>query len=86
MKDNPFNDVKEGALERLGWVREQLKENWKNVKPFNKEKIPNSDMLYIYENMSPEDEQYIRMTYGDEAVALKFSEIEKIRRRKDART
>ena len=84
MKDNPFDDVKEGALERLGWVREQLKENWKNVKPFNKEKIPDDFMLNVYDNMSAEDEQYIRETYGDEAVELQFSEMEKLRRRKNA--
>ena len=77
-----MDSVKEGILERLQLMRKKLNTEYKGVKPFNKEPVPDDVMLYIYENMAPQDLEYLRQTYGDEAVNLRLAEMEQLKRRR----
>ena len=81
-KDNPFDDVKGGIVERMGWARDKFRGDFKGVKPFNKDPIPDDFLIKYYENMSVQDEQYIRQTYGDEAVAQRYYDVEQLKLRR----
>lgn len=82
MKDNPMDSIKEGVVERLGWARERFSKEWKGVKPFNKPQLSNEELLYIYENMSPEDEAFIKGKYGEDIVNRRFMEMQRIKMRR----
>jgi len=82
MKENPLDKTKEGIVERMGWAREKFRKDFKGVKPFNKDPIPDDFLIKYYDNMSLEDEGYIRQTYGDEAVQQRFYDVEQLKLRR----
>ncbi len=82
MKENPIDNVKSGIVERMGWAREKLNKDWKGVKPFNRTPAPDDEVLRIYENMAPEDLNYLISTYGQDAVNQRFYEVEQMKQRR----
>ena len=82
MKENIMDRVVEGVKERKNMAVSQLQKQYKNTNKFRQEPVSNDQILWIMDNMSPEDMQYAVSQYGEEQVNQRLYEIEQIRRKR----
>ena len=82
VKDSRQDIIVDRLLDRFGKVKEEIVRQSKGVKPFRREAGSNDELIYIYDNASLEDMQYVIDTYGREAVNQRLFEVNQLRRRK----
>jgi len=63
-------------------VRAELVKEYRGKKPFRMEPVDNDTLLYIHDNMTPEDMNYAVSTYGEESVNDWLFEMDKLKRRR----
>jgi len=54
--------------QRAGTVKDKLSKQYKNVRPFRMEPVPDETHINIYDNMTSQDLEYAVQTYGEESV------------------
>jgi len=69
--------------ERLTDAGNIIKEQYKNVRPFRQEPMPERDSLYYYLNMTPEQRQMGEQSFG-EAYTAYTQKMEQLRRKYNA--
>jgi len=69
-------------LERRDRVKAKLQERYKGTKPFRTDPISMDEQLWAYNQLSPEDMQYLISNHGNDTVneMIKDMETEKQRR------
>ena len=69
--------------ERRKLVQEEVTEQYRGKKPFRMEPVDNDTLLYIHDNMTPEDMDYAIATYGEESVNDWLYEMNKLKTRRN---
>lgn len=82
MKENYGDKVLDGVVKRVEQVTNRLTSDFKGMKPFDKEQIPNEDLMYAYDHLGMEDMDYLIQQHGRDAVNQIISEMETKRRKK----
>ncbi len=67
-KENILDGVKEGIIERIGWLKEELGTQYKGIKPFNKEAPDIREVYMSYKSITPEYLNGFVQKYGRESV------------------
>lgn len=76
MKDNIYDEVLARTLQRVDKAATKVAEQFKNVKPFDKEQIPKRELVGAYRGLSvPEMHQLIEK-YGADVVDEFIYEME----------
>ena len=79
-EDSIYDLTVEILLERQRGMREELKKRFKRTKPFRMEPVSREETLYQANEMTPEIEQMLRETMGDEPVDIYRNKINKLAR------
>ncbi len=82
MKENIFDGVVEKTLSRIESVSGRISDNFKGMKPFNKEPIKNRDLLNAYNSLTPQEMQTLVQTYGTDMVNDFIREMENLKMRR----
>jgi len=82
MKENPYDRIAEKLESRMERLDTKIGSHFKDMKPFDKEPVSNDELLYIYENMTPEDMNYLLQTHSRDDINQKLYEMEKIKKRR----
>ena len=82
MEENLYDLVVDELVERQGLVKAELASRFKKTKPFRMEPISNDEMLYQYNQLTPEKMNELVNTHGAEAVMEMISKMEKLKGRK----
>ena len=78
--DNMYDKVVDELHTRRKAVQLELSKQYKKQKPFRMEEVSKDNLMWIYENMKPEDVQYSVETYGEENVNQFIMDCETLRR------
>lgn len=84
MEKNIYDLVVDELHETRKIVQTELREQFGRANPFRMVPVKEEDVLWIYENMAPEDMNYALETYGEEAVKWAY-EMEQLRGKQNAR-
>ena len=79
MKDSRQDIIVDMLLDRFGKVKQEIARQSKGVKPCRREAGSNDELIYIYDNASLEDMQYVIDTYGPDAVNQRLFEVNQLR-------
>ena len=83
MQPNLYDSVLEQTLARIQKATDRIGQDFKNVKPFDKEPISKDELLYYFKDLSLEDMNYLVQTHGREAMNEFISEMEEYKRRRE---
>jgi len=78
--ENIYDKVVDELHTRKKTVQLELSKQYKKQKPFRMEEVSKDNLMWIYENMKPEDVQYSVETYGEENVNQFIMDCETLRR------
>jgi len=79
---NIADKVVDGVIERHGKVRARLVEQYKKTKPFRQEPIDPVEMLYHYNQLTPENINELIQVYGRESVNSLIMNMENLKARR----
>ena len=69
-------------LERQQLTKLELRERFKRTKPFRMEEVPQAEMLYEYNTMTPEKFNALLNTYGEDAMGDFVYNMEMLKKKK----
>tara|TARA_Y100000310_G_scaffold199556_1_gene199532 strand:- start:1324 stop:1584 length:261 start_codon:yes stop_codon:yes gene_type:complete len=84
VKKNIYDSVVDRVVKRVEMVSDKIGENFKGVKPFQKEPLSPADQLYTFNQITPEIETMMRQEMGDETVDDYFAKMNQLRRKFNA--
>jgi hypothetical protein len=76
MKPNIYDLVLDKTVKRVDDVSTKIATQFKNIKPFNKEPIPKSEMLNAYRGLTMDDMVYLIQKHGRDKVNDLIYELE----------
>jgi len=76
MKRNLMDGVMDATLKMMKGYEAFLDKEFKNVKPFNKERMTKREQMDKYRQFTPETEQMMRQTMGNQVVDAYKSRME----------
>jgi len=82
LKESLYDLVVDEILERQRLVKSELAERFKKTKPFRMEEVPQAEMLYEYNTMTPEKLNSLLQTYDREDVNQYIMEMEQLKRKR----
>lgn len=83
MATEVFTDkVVDGLHKRLDGVRAKLQERYKKTKPFRMEEMSDDEMLYYYEQMTPQGMANLIKQEGRETINSWIMEMEMLKQRR----
>ena len=69
-KENIYDEVMKGVLDRIEGVSDLIAKDFKNTKPFDKEEIPRSKLADAYMSLTRLEEQELIRKHGQKAIDL----------------
>jgi hypothetical protein len=81
VKDNIYDGVLKEILNMAGGVSAYLNKQYSNTRPFNSVKMTPKQQLDEYANFTPDVEQQMRQSVGNEAVDKYILAMTKLQRR-----
>jgi len=67
---------------RTATVRERLRKQYKSERPLRMEKISNDEMLYYYNQITPDQMTYLVQKHGNETMNTFIFEMETLKNRR----
>ena len=83
VRPNIADKVVDGVLERHKKVRARLVEQYKKTNPFRQEPIDEAEMLYYYNQLTPDKMNELIQTYGRESVNSLIMNMENLKQRRN---
>ena len=77
-----YDLVVDELVERQSLVKQELTERFKKTKPFRMEPVPEEEMLYEYNIMTPGKFNTLLNTYGEETMNEFIYEMEMLKKKK----
>ena len=74
-EENIADAVFDGALEFHKDVMSELHKQYKNTKPFRREKVTDTDLLYAYDHLQPQELMVLTQRHTVPAVMNQWQEL-----------
>ena len=82
MKKNRYDRINDKILNRIERVSARMTREFKGANPFDKEPVSKEEILYYYNQLTPEKMNELIQTHGRDTVNQMIAEMEGLKRRK----
>ena len=82
MKNNLYEDALDGVEDVVNEVSQGIADEFKKAKPFDKEPIPNDQLLQAYVNLTPQDMQMFMQKYPKDVLEDFIFDMEDLKDRR----
>jgi len=79
MKENIYDRVLEKTYARIDKATTRIARDFKNVQPFDKEKMDNRALLNYYDELNSDDMLFLIQKHGEDTVASFIHDMEMAR-------